>query len=418
MRKIIKKVVVAILICCIFICHYCGPITAIAEKGVDKARLTGRVIASTVSEKKWKEKCIGEYPINSDSPEWKRMSYKEALEACNMPEKYANSLATEQLVDYAVNYPFLSDILMFETLQDGIAQLAEKSTVFKELLSRDDYMDKLLEEYEVMECDYKLLEEENDIKKSKYEAKFFVEAYMGLNYKHMSNKFADRFVKAYDKKFVEQPESIRNYSMSSAFYQGISETMKYIPERAVPTNVKKHNILKEVSNELSFVELELSTTKRWFGGVYYWGYEIIDGKNVYCYQLCDDEYTDSEKTAIAVRMENNYPTFLKMKDATKKYNCHSYAWYSTSMYNNLWIDHPSPLYSDTDYYRKWQTADGIPKWESRILFYSNSGLQHSAIITSYPQCKSKLGSYGVYITTISDMEAMYGSTSTQIYLVK
>lgn len=71
-----------------------------------------------------------------------------ALEAaCNMPREYAQSLTTEELVDYALNYPFLMDLIAFDHMEDGMNHLAKKSSLFAELFSRSDCCEELLAQY-------------------------------------------------------------------------------------------------------------------------------------------------------------------------------------------------------------------------------------------------------------------------------
>lgn len=59
-----------------------------------------------VSKEDWENTAIGEYPIDVHSAEWNQLSSSETAAACNMPKEFAESLTTEELVDYAVNYPF------------------------------------------------------------------------------------------------------------------------------------------------------------------------------------------------------------------------------------------------------------------------------------------------------------------------
>ena len=159
----------------------------------------------------WKALPIGEYPLTADSPEWKEMDYCEALDACNMPLEYAKLLTTEELVKYAVKYPFLLDILGFDTLEGGINSLERKSAVFQELFSRPDHKDELLKEYQNMSCDYALMEESLDMVKSTYAEELFLEAYFGINYDELSEVQADEVVQEYGRKYGERSEDLQNY---------------------------------------------------------------------------------------------------------------------------------------------------------------------------------------------------------------
>lgn len=139
-----------------------------------------------VSIEDWKALPVGEYPINTESPEWKTISFCDALAACDMPKEYAESLSSDDLSKYAGNYPFLGHILAYDSIEDGINSLKEKSTVFEELFSRSDCDEALLKEYRNMSCDYKILEKQHDMSASGYLKQIFLEAYFGLHYGNLS----------------------------------------------------------------------------------------------------------------------------------------------------------------------------------------------------------------------------------------
>lgn len=80
-----------------------------------------------VSEEDWENTSVGEYPIDILSAEWNNLSYSEAASAYNMPMEYAESLTTDELVDYALNYPFLMDILAYDNIEDGMNHLVNSS---------------------------------------------------------------------------------------------------------------------------------------------------------------------------------------------------------------------------------------------------------------------------------------------------
>lgn len=188
-------------------------------------------IAPLLPVEEWEKMPIGEYPINIDSPEWEGMSYTEACAACNMPKELAESLTTEELAKYAINYPHLGVALfVFNSLKDGLDSLKNKSYVFSELYARPDCNQRLLEEYLDLSCDYRLLEEENDMIGSNYEKKTYLEAYFGMNYGELTEQEKDIFMEEFEKKYEEQPESIQEYSGARIFYAAKRESMPSIPE--------------------------------------------------------------------------------------------------------------------------------------------------------------------------------------------
>lgn len=129
---------------------------------------------------------IGEYPLDANSAEWSQLSSVETAAACNMPKEYAESLTTEELVDYAVNYPFLMDILAFDHIEDGMNHLAKKSYLFEELYSRADCFDELLTEFSE-------LAESDDVSDNYFGPKLFIKLYLEINYDLLSKDQAAKF---------------------------------------------------------------------------------------------------------------------------------------------------------------------------------------------------------------------------------
>ena len=194
--------------------------------------------AGLVTIEDWKALPVGEYPITPDSPEWKTMSSSDAYAACNMPKEYAESLSSDDLSKYVGNYPFLGDIMMFNSLEDGINTLKEKSIVIGELFSRPDCNAALLKEYTDMSCDYKILEEQNDMSSSGYMEQIFLEAYFGIHYSNLSDEEIDTFLEEYEQKYMERPEDVKDFSTATMFYDCIRDSMGYVPEDIVIDGMK------------------------------------------------------------------------------------------------------------------------------------------------------------------------------------
>lgn len=125
-------------------------------------------------------------------------------------------------------------------------------------------------------------------------------------------------------------------------------------------------------------------------------------------------WADNGTTYEAALAEHNqllkvYPNAVAITIPNSKYNCHSYAWYSTSTMNSYWIDNPSPYMRDGSY-----TSHLSPKrgdkafWNngthSGIVYGVGSGTQNPVTITS------KWGYKGVFRHASNDCP-YYGSIS-------
>lgn len=129
----------------------------------------------------------------------------------------------------------------------------------------------------------------------------------------------------------------------------------------------------------------------------------------------DKELSSERIKEIDNEVENKYPEVIKLRNATKKYNCHSYAWYSTSENNVYWMDDPTAYYTDFSYDEVTTPRSGdiicyFDDYGSPSYFYDDNNL-HSGIVISYNPSiesnnicgiankvvvESKWGEYGLY----------------------
>lgn len=75
-----------------------------------------------------------------------------------------------------------------------------------------------------------------------------------------------------------------------------------------------------------------------------------------------------------------YPNAVKLREGTVKYNCHSYAWYSTAPDNSYWIDDPYYFHANSSEYLQVTS----PQIGDIICYYDNSwNILHSGIVTGF-----------------------------------
>jgi hypothetical protein len=73
------------------------------------------------------------------------------IAACQIPQDVLKRLSTDALVETCLNYPLFSQVVLYNSLQDGFSRFANKFNGFKELLSRSDAPALLLERYKKMD---------------------------------------------------------------------------------------------------------------------------------------------------------------------------------------------------------------------------------------------------------------------------
>lgn len=108
----------------------------------------------TQKERAWKEKAKDAYvfPVRPGMPEWaKFQTNDEMLATCQIPDKILKAMTTRGLVETYLNYPMLSDLMFFDSLQAGLNQIILRFNGLQELLNRQDSGTILLERYKAMD---------------------------------------------------------------------------------------------------------------------------------------------------------------------------------------------------------------------------------------------------------------------------
>jgi hypothetical protein len=85
--------------------------------------------------------------------------------------------------------------------------------------------------------------------------------------------------------------------------------------------------------------------------------------------------------------QQNFPNAVILRNPTQKYNCHSYAWYSQSTSNIMWINHPG----DDTYWLDGSYYDGYFPVYGYKISYTNG--DHSGIMDYNGYVISKWGDH-------------------------
>lgn len=94
---------------------------------------------------------------------------------------------------------------------------------------------------------------------------------------------------------------------------------------------------------------------------------------------------------------SQYPSATLLRSSSRKYNCHSYCWYSQSSSNDKWMNDPSAYWQDGSYQECWLYLPYInskvyspiyPEINSKVYYPYGD---HSAIVYSSTRFNSKWG---------------------------
>lgn len=108
-----------------------------------------------------------------------------------------------------------------------------------------------------------------------------------------------------------------------------------------------------------------------------------------------DHGTTYEEQSVQNDLLQDVYGVVSVRDINPSYNCHSYAWYSTSTSNDYWMDNPYYYINDGSY------VAGTGAVGNRITYNDSNGKYiHSGIVTSSGIITSKWGALGLFEHTI------------------
>ncbi len=379
-----------------------------------KMMIMGTVLAmsalfdiSALADGKVSESSVG-YDVDITSVEYYNMSYDERVDSFNIDAEILNDLSTEKVLELALDYPLGVNIFCFNTYEEGFSDLIRISTVYQELVSRDDLKECALQRYAEYEHEY-----DSD---GEWLNKVLLESII-------------RYQLWPDMSFDERMD------VASA-HDGITNDIwaDYIEELIIPYRTMS---LQTENSGIPLANRGIAADGFTWGGTwaypnsatYYVGFYQKYGKTCTCYKYYSGDYTSAEKTSIYNAMLTAYPNWTYSSPATKKYNCNSYVWISNDVYSNIyWLNDPTYFGNATSYFSEQNVNDPLFTGEY-VMIVSGSGSIHSVKVntsstgtnmsaymsSSYVQTKA--GTAGLYVAKMSDFYSFYSGSYYVPYVV-
>ena len=302
------------------------------------------------------------YPITPGTSEWESLeTFSERLSVCRIPQDTLDLMTTDALVDAVMEFPFLANVFIYENREIGFANLLNQCDALRELLTRADGPNKL-----------------SDV-------------YVSLTSTMETRTSAD-----YDTFGVQVL-----YPMILEIILGQADVyseMDYPHQLSTEIAAADYNENKISCLDETIAQSETVITRA--------VPETPNGTEVdYILRIGLPQFTQAEKDAGNAYVESTFSILKVVSDPNRYYNCHSYAWHSTSTSNIYWINDPSPYMTDGSYSERSSGRSGDK------VFYDNPGTEtsevtgeilgdHSAIIVrgsgSSAVVRSKWGELGVY----------------------
>lgn len=324
------------------------------------------------------------YPITpKNNPEiWREfVSHTEMLEACEIPNDILKVLTTRQLLLTCLDYPLMGDALCYSDSSVGFEVVSAHHNGLDNLFKRSDISFELSRLYSTLGS--------NDVNDTD---KMFS---ISLITDH-----------AISKDLIDERDAEIISAKCDELLRDVNVGMVYNWIASVSQTLSSYNV---TPTSADFTITTVYTKKGSAVTGYVFKSDLTAAEVAYC-----DDYTNS-----------TYPNATRISGATRYYNCHSYAWYSSNYSSNhVWIDNPTAYRTDGSHTCYGIIGDGYPypsgAVHGNIAYYSNSTTtlenDHSAIIYNSTTYTSKWGRCALLRHAQAYCPYYFGSSSTSIYI--
>lgn len=236
------------------------------------------------------------YQLTSEDEEWKSLTIQEKIEACRIPKVVLYDMSDEELIQAIIDFPFIHEVYLYDDIETGIKSLESISDAYKELINRESGLTSLMN-------------------------------YIRLNIPSVSDEITaeEEFINDVLAAIIAFQEKFQD-SLTVSDMEKISEISAIV----------EYNVVQDISP---------------YGAVLP---RVTDGSktpngNAVPYATNTCNHSASNYHAVEdQKIVQQYGVTL-VSSGTCKYNCHSYAWYSTSTSNSFWIDNPAKYMTDGSY---------------------------------------------------------------------
>lgn len=383
--------------------------------------ITVQASSTEIMKEQWYE--THDYPISLESRNVNNYGLTETLDILNPPEDLIHTLTTQELAALMMDYPYLWVLGSYDyNERDYFFDFVEENcAIYNELLSREDGIVCLLNEYQNTDFNVRLYNEnpyiiwENNpvVNAEVFGCQFIV---------YNLNTFND----------VEMELCYEIVNEKTKLYSAIenNDTKRYLEfvkenentyTQADIANLQDSMLIRTtngfVSNGSPYIKSIEGVNIYFTPGIYY-----RYGTSANCLQWYSGDYSDSKKEAL----DNSIAfSWYRLSTSSPKYNCHSYAWLNASVSSPYWLDEIQAYTNSSSVSYVGSNNPSLLQTGDIIVMYRNStgAISHSAIITQKPSGAeepytiSKLSGRGVYKAPLSELGQYYSSSSYDIYRI-
>ena len=311
------------------------------------------------------------FPFKKGDIKWKMYNNPhDRIKALQIPQDILSELSTDSLLNIYLDFPYLSDILIADNDSLCIEIINKEFNGFYELTKRDDYVKVLLD---------KALKLSDEINSSDSVLSWI----QSVQYFVLSNLLQREAP-------IILSDSILKLIYERVPFIGMShyEIYSFIRSGITGGNQERLRMGPNYNNVM----------------IYTPNGSVVPDAGV----LVGEDYTQEYKQSINNDILNNYDDVEILGDATKKYNCHGYAWHMTENGDTVWINTEEIYWQDGSYI---EVPESIA---TKVSYYEN----HSAVRLNSTWYVSKWGKLSKVKHHPNNVPPNYMPDSTKHYYIR
>lgn len=360
------------------------------------------------------------YPIQPGTAAWEALtSHAEMVAATQIPLETLQQMSTAALIESVLAYPLNGDILAYNSTQAGFDAVAAEFDGYVELFNRADAASILLANYQALDpavvtaasvddqgaYDRQLTLIETLLAQDAIQMKLTPEEQTALVAASLDKFYAKQALNEVYGHFGRERSAV---VMGRALQAGIvvaatagasNEVLTtFLAEAGFADDHTLNTLVAQAESYLGLTgqnaaEINASAAED------YDAYVTTPRGTRVPVRATTYELTQAQIQSIHTYVARVYPRATRLSNASRRYNCHSFAWYSASTSNIAWMNTPSDdIYMRDGSYRYLGWAPGtfvptnVPNG-ARVSYPTSS--DHSAIKANNTSFISKWGQYPI-----------------------
>lgn len=346
---------------------------------------------------------VYEYPVRPGTEAWQALrSHDEMVRATQVEPTVLASLSDSALLGAVLDYPLLGDILAHDSPQQGFDALRNQFAALDELLARPGTPEVVLGHYRRLDASAisPLLRLEEQGRRAREVA--FVELLLAqpelldrMDATAVDELLAETLIKrqqkldrfdVYGHAELESTAFVAGRALRRAEPGEVIEKRHELflesggPARPGDVTAVFSRVAERILGDSAALETPFQVTTKDYSSYVY----TPKGSAVSVMVMTSD-WSAASVAACNSDLDSNWPLATRLSNCTRLYNCHSYAWYSQSPSNNVWMNSPG----DDTYWLdgSYVSAAVFP---GRKVSYADD--DHSSIVVNSNLFRSKWGS--------------------------